>query len=473
MDGSANREGIVTFHSSSGVEVRGTLIRMDQHTVAFEVYSPTLILHMSEALTDFAVKVHDRDIFSGKAVVKNLIPTGTVTVVEVTVDEGWLEQNLFEGLDWKDRLNTVFQDFIAGLKHGYRIRPEFKVAVADMQTVLMDLRRWLEQVEVGIRAAPSGDRTALEQEVAAQLGPATSSVLTSLFEKLEHAIEGLDEELVPAHTAFARRQLHPLLLCSPFLYRCFSKPLGYAGDYEMVNMILRSPYEGGSLFAKLVNLWFWSQAPAEAHRNRVDYLCDKLVREASRVTMRGKRARVFNVGCGPAGEILRFLAEQEISSKVDFMLLDFNEETLQYGSSRLKAAKERSSRDTGLEFQKRSVHQLLKESGRSVSRPVDQLYDVVYCAGLFDYLTDAVCKKLTALLYEYVAPGGVLITTNVDDSNPRRLTMEYIMEWRLIYRTGKQMAELQPDRLSPDATKVISDITGVNLYCEMRKSACG
>jgi extracellular factor (EF) 3-hydroxypalmitic acid methyl ester biosynthesis protein len=342
-----------------------------------------------------------------------------------------------------------------------------------MQTILMELRRWLEQVEMGIRAAPSGDRAALEQDVARQLGPTTTSVLTSLFEKLEHAVEGLEEELVPAHTAFARRQLHPILLCSPFLYRCFTKPLGYAGDYEMVNMILRAPYEGGSLFAKLVNLWFWSQAPAVAHRNRVDYLCEKLLHETSRVVMRGKRARVFNVGCGPAGEIQRFLQEQEISSKVDFTLLDFNEETLQYGSSCLKAAKERSGRDTTMEFQKRSVHQLLKESGRSVTRAPDQLYDIVYCAGLFDYLTDAVCKKLTALLYDYVAPGGVLITTNVDDSNPRRLTMEYIMEWRLIYRSGKQMGELRPDRLAPDTTRVISDITGVNLYCEMRRPGCG
>ena len=55
-----------------------------------------------------------------------------------------------------------------------------------------------------------------------------------------------------------------LLLSSPFLYRAYQKPLGYAGDYEMVNMIARDPYEGGSLFAKVVNLWFLSQWPARA-----------------------------------------------------------------------------------------------------------------------------------------------------------------------------------------------------------------
>jgi extracellular factor (EF) 3-hydroxypalmitic acid methyl ester biosynthesis protein len=471
MDGSVNRDGIVAFHSSSGVEVSGTLVRLDRHHVVFEVYSPMVILHMSESLDEFAVTMRDRRVFSGRAVVKNLIATGAVTVVEVSIDEGWLEQNLFEGGDWKQRLGTAFQDVVTGLNHGYRIRPEFKVVVADMQMALMDSRQWLEQVELGIRSAPSGDRNALEQDVAAQLGPAMTSVLTTLFEKFEVAAANVDEELIPAHTAFARRQLHPLLLCSPFLYRCFTKPLGYAGDYEMVNMILRSPYEGGSLFAKLVNLWFLSQAPAQAHRNRVDYLCQKLVEETVRTAAQGKRARVFNVACGPAGEVQRFLREQEISGKVDFTLLDFNEETLQFGASVLATTKEQCNRNTGLSFQKRSIHQLLKEAGRSVAQTPDRLYDVVYCAGLFDYLADPVCKKLFGVLYEYLAPGGILITTNVDDSNPRRLTMEYIMEWRLIYRTGKQMANLRFERLPPEATRVTSDLTGVNLYCETRKPA--
>jgi len=57
-----------------------------------------------------------------------------------------------------------------------------------------------------------------------------------------------------------KRQIHPLVLCSPFLYRTFQKPLGYAGDYEMVNMMTRDPYEGGSMFAKLVNRIFLENA---------------------------------------------------------------------------------------------------------------------------------------------------------------------------------------------------------------------
>ena len=77
---------------------------------------------------------------------------------------------------------------------------------------------------------------------------------------------------MPAHQAFGRRQLHPLILASPFVYRTLQKPLGHAGDYEMVNMIMRDPYEGASLFAKAFNVCALSRPPIVAHRNRLQYL---------------------------------------------------------------------------------------------------------------------------------------------------------------------------------------------------------
>src|SRR5437588_3873172 len=99
-----------------------------------------------------------------------------------------------------------------------------------------------------------------------------------------------------------KRQLHPCILCSPFAYRTFYKPLGYAGDYEVVNMMARSPYEGSSLFAKIVNLWFIEQRPAEAHRNRIDSLVQKQFEETARVAGLNRTARIFSLGCGPAIE---------------------------------------------------------------------------------------------------------------------------------------------------------------------------
>jgi extracellular factor (EF) 3-hydroxypalmitic acid methyl ester biosynthesis protein len=96
-------------------------------------------------------------------------------------------------------------------------------------------------------------------------------------------------------------------------------------------------------------------------------------------------------------------------------------------------------------------------------------YDVVYCAGLFDYLPDRVCHQLLNMFYGMLAPGGLLLATNVDPSNPIRNIMGYIFEWCLLERTGPQMSTLIPEGASVDDCKIIAEDTGCNLFLEVRK----
>ncbi|MBI4527579.1 MAG: class I SAM-dependent methyltransferase, partial [Deltaproteobacteria bacterium] len=261
--------------------------------------------------------------------------------------------------------------------------------------------------------------------------------------------------------------LHPQLLCSPFAYRTYHKPLGYAGDYEMVNMILRDPLEGSSLFAKTVNLWFLSQAPAEAHRNRIKYLTKLLVEETRRVARDGRPIRIFDLGCGPAGEIQKFLIQDEICNHASFTLLDFNDETLQHVSRVLQDLKIKSGRRTKIDVVKKSVHQVLKDEAQPGAH--QQKYDLVYCAGVFDYLSDRICKRLMNIFYDMLEPGGFLLATNVDLSNPSRNGMECLLEWHLTYRNCAQFSVLTPDRAHPGSAHLRSDETGVNIYLEVRK----
>jgi extracellular factor (EF) 3-hydroxypalmitic acid methyl ester biosynthesis protein len=290
-----------------------------------------------------------------------------------------------------------------------------------------------------------------------------------MHERLESVSEGIEAELRPVHQNFAKRQLHPLVMCSPFAYRTYHKPLGYAGDYEMVNMILREPYEGGSLFAKVVNLWFLSQWPARAHRNRISHLKDLLKEESRRAAGRGRSIRVLNLGCGPAREIQEFLAEDELCDHAQFNLPDFNEETIQYTSRVLDEAKRRYGRRTTIQVQKQSVQHVLKEGARPRVGGPDGRYDFIYCAGLFDYLPDRTCVQVMNVFYDWLAPGGLLAATNVEDCKPFRHMLEFVLDWHLIYRGVKKSAALLPKRAEAKHARIFKDPTEVNVFIEVRK----
>ncbi len=117
----------------------------------------------------------------------------------------------------------------------------------------------------------------------------------------------------------------------------------------------------------------------------------------------------------------------------------------------------------------KSVSQILKDSGRADKVFQPGSYDLVYCAGLFDYLSDRVCKKMMEIFYDLVAPGGLLIATNVDAANPIRGLMEYVLAWNLIYRDSKQLSALRPAAAAEKDYKVVSDPTSVNIFIEVRK----
>lgn len=467
------KECLVVCKTGQGAELRGSLLRLTRYSAAFELYNPHVVLRTSEVLSDFRILANDYTLYSGRAVISSVVNTGPALVCEATLNESsWQDIGFSAEMVGNGALAAAFQEFLREWQKLYKVLPEFKTVIADMQTFLADLRLWLDQVEVGIRAAPSGDRMQLEREVVNAVASEAMAPIDSFIERFERIAAGLEPELQPAHRSYLRRQLHPLVLCSPFAWRAFHKPLGYAGDYEVVNMMVHPAPEGASLFAKLVNVWLLSQMPAEAHRNRILRLKERLVQESLRGVRSGRPLRVLNLGCGPAAEVEQFLAES-LADHAEFTLWDFNEETLEHTASVLAEARRRHGRRTAIHLQKKSTHQVLKEGQKPVVVGGGRSFDYIYCAGLFDYLTDRTCRQLMNIFYEWLAPGGLLLATNVSDTmngtRPFRYSMEYLLDWHLIYRDGARIAALAPERAPADTVKVISEDLGVNVFIEVRK----
>lgn len=465
------KDRYISGQNSEGVEFRGTLLRMTRMSVVFELHNPAAVLRFSESLAEFKIVFNDRPLYSGKAVVRNLMSTGpSVVICEATLNENsWTGLDVVRDDGRPERWRREYQNYLEDWQKLYKVRPEYKLVVADMHSYFADLRLWLDQIELGIRALPVSERQLVEEEALKELIVSILPFISDVFDQLETVIGTLESNVKPAHQVFLRRQLHPLLLCSPFAWRTFQKPLGYAGDYEMVNMITRNAPEGASLYAKLIHTWFVRQAPAVAHRNRIDFLVKKISEEILRTSALGRDARIFNFACGPAMELQQFLTESPLRDRARFTLLDFNEETLNYVRTWLGNLASKQQYHQPVNYIKKSVHHVLKESIKTVELPLGKRYDLVYCAGLFDYLSDNVCQRIMDVMYEWVAPGGVLVATNVDPSNPRRNGMEHLLDWYLIYRTGSGLKKLKPSAASPEEVKVYSDHTGVNVYLEVRK----
>lgn len=459
----------VRFRTPEGIELRCMLVRLTRHAVFFELHGPDYAPRLSESLEKFEIIFQDKPVYSGHAVVHSVVNTGLVATCEVTLNEAhWTDLNPVMALQQNGHLIKEFKTFLNEWQNLYKLLPEYKIIIADMHTFLSDARLWLEQAEVGIRNLPAAKQLDQQREIAVQLEPIVVTAISNLFERFEEVSNRVDPDLVAPHNAFGKRLVLPLLMGSPFVHRTLTKPLGYAGDYEMVNMMFRDPFEGPSLFAKMVNLYALQLPPIVAHRNRIEYLCQKLEKEALRKIVQDRDIKIFNMGCGPAQEVQRFIAEDELSEHAHLTLVDFNDETLAYTSRLLGDLKRRHSRRTAIHPIKKAVHMLIKSAARGEDYFQASQYDLIYCAGLFDYLNDQVCQQMMDIFYEMLAPGGLLVATNVDD-HPARNQMECFLEWSLIYRNNEKMRAVAPQKAKDQNLSIKRDPSGVNLFLEVRK----
>jgi extracellular factor (EF) 3-hydroxypalmitic acid methyl ester biosynthesis protein len=457
-------QSLVTFRNSQGEAARGTLLRLERSIAVFEVYNPYSIVQLSEVLQGLTIRRGDRVVYDGQAVVVNLVNTGLMLIVSATLVDGWKDLNglLESGKGIKEEVVR----FISDWTNANDLRPSYLLAVTALRGFLSELNRWLGQLEL-----PGGETVArpsspLSTEIYDEITTPLFPRLYDLFCDFEHAAGQIQAEEVIAHKRYVQHDLHPLLMTAPFVHRTFTKPLGYAGDYEMVNMMIEDSRKGPTIYAQLINSLHLKTGVAEAHRNRISLLKNYVQKLAHHSKQEGRIANILNVGCGPAKEIQDLVATNTALDACRFTLLDFNAETLDATRARLEGLAQRYRRPLDVNFAHASVHQLLKKATRSDADPKEKQYDMIYCAGLFDYLSDKVCSRLLKLFYRWLNPGGLILATNVHPSNPNRYSMEHILEWHLIYRDNMDMTRLCPEM---GIQNTFCDATGINVFLEIKK----
>jgi extracellular factor (EF) 3-hydroxypalmitic acid methyl ester biosynthesis protein len=238
----------------------------------------------------------------------------------------------------------------------------------------------------------------------------------------------------------------------PFTLRSFEKPRGYAGDAVMLDYIYgQRPAPPGTSEVGRRIFDFTTNAPAsQSVRNRRDLLAQYIDQAAQEHL----DPRILAIACGHLREADQSRAMQDRRLH-HFHAFDQDTDSL--------AVVEETYPDRGIKTIQGSVKGIL--SGKAVFKEMD----LVYAAGLYDYLTERVAIRLTRQMFEMLAPGGRLLIANFAPTLRDIGYMETYMGWKLIYRTLEQMNNLLED-IQPEAisgTRVFEDSFGNIVYLEI------
>ncbi len=358
--------------------------------------------------------------------------------------------------------------FVQGFETRFALNRGYQLVVHELREFLCDASRWLEHVES--TAALPRESGRLRADVFAELTEPLLRMTGRYFDLFNAEAISLAPDEVPAHRTFAQATLHPWVLGAPFVHRTFTKPLGYAGDFQMVNQIVSDPRQGLRTYDQMVNTAFLTTPVATAHRNRIDILVTYLRGLADQARRIGRPFRVLNVACGPAFEVQRFLKTEPEPDWLQFDLLDFSDEALRFTRTELARINATLPRPGQVQCQRESVQHLVKHRlPPHVANSCE--YDAVYCAGLFDYLSDRFCRRLLHHFAARIRPCGSLLVTNVHPANPHQASMEHLLEWFLLYRDETALQALMPETV--DTPKVWADPTGINVFVEARVRETG
>ncbi len=234
---------------------------------------------------------------------------------------------------------------------------------------------------------------------------------------------------------------HPVLGSiheDPMTRRSFEKPRGYAGDAVLLDYIYR---RRGAREASAVGRAGYSYAvgrPAAcAVRQRRDWLAFKIDRAADAVAG-AQASSAGGDGAAPIGARVLSVAsghlrEAESSAAVrsgalaELVALDADEESLAAVDAQ----------------QLPNVTTVHLSIGRLLARWKHLgEFDLIYSAGLYDYLEPELARKLTARLFAMLRPGGRLLFTNFLPTVGDAGYMEALMGWSLIYRDLDELASV-------------------------------
>jgi SAM-dependent methyltransferase len=225
---------------------------------------------------------------------------------------------------------------------------------------------------------------------------------------------------------------------------------GYSGDFQIIDHIY-TRHTSAEPHLRHWDLFFHAQAAPVAVRNRKAYFVHLMQEHLA--ARAGRSLDVLNVASGPCRDLREFFLEQpEAAVTVD--CVDMDARAIEHGSRLCLPWLDR------ITFHHRNI---LKHTPA-------RRYDLVWSAGLFDYVSDRLFIHLLSALLQVVKPGGEVVVGNFSDHNPSRDYMEIFGRWKLRHRSRETLLALAAKAGADLAQTVVRwEAEGVNYFLHIRR----
>jgi hypothetical protein len=351
---------------------------------------------------------------------------------------------------------------------------EWRAAVSDVRQLLEDAKFEVEELE----GSDLEDPLRREEEEGALFASLREHWGAEFYGSLA-ALHELSKPLEPAMRAHARSYaasaLMPLLYACPMHRRAYDKPLGYAGDFRMMELYFARRLTGEGMFGRFLHSIGQNYTLGHTVVAREAVMHDAV--RAVALSPGTRPARILSLAAGPAIELRRLLDNDiALQRPVELLLLDQDDAAHEAAHRRLsRILLERHHgmlkvRLTGLHF---SVRQLLKPQTDEERRIVNETLsgiDLIYSAGLYDDLPDPVAARLTHRVYDMLCPGGRLLLGNLVEATGTTWMMDFVMGWELQYRVDPSMLALAKGLIpEPAHLSITRDRTGYCMFLDATK----
>jgi extracellular factor (EF) 3-hydroxypalmitic acid methyl ester biosynthesis protein len=261
---------------------------------------------------------------------------------------------------------------------------------------------------------------------------------------------GAVEEIGSSDISAFREKMKPILTPDTIIGFSFSKPMGYNGDFFIIEKIYQHYVNPDQRFSR----WdeFFHQLPAAMAVVNRKVLATRILKKLNKTGLPARKD-VLILGSGPAREVNEYF-QSTTENHLYFDLIDLDPRAISYATNRNKPYLE------FLEFHHNNVIRF---------QPAKQ-YNLIWSAGLFDYFRDKHFVYLIKKYYEALKPGGRLIIGNFGSNNPSRKIMEVLGDWFLYHRSDEELIQFAKQADVPaNEVKVIAEPLGINLFLTISK----